>query len=230
MGTLGDLGVNLDKFKPDLSGLGSNLINVSIIICVILALAIAGYFIWDRTRYKYKIEIFENVGGMGFSKVGSDLAMIRKIGNQGEEILFLKKRKKIVTSYNKKMGNNLLWFAIAQDGSWINCVLGDLDAKRGMLDIEPVDRDMRYAHVSLRKAFDNEFNKPKFMDKYGSLLFMGIFLIIMIVGIGYLINKLSTVADSFAGAMNSAREVADLNQKILVGIDNIKSGSGIKVG
>lgn len=224
------MGVDVSKYMPDFSGLGNSLVNIGIVIVVILLMGVVGYIIWDRTRYKYKIEVFENVGGAGFSKVGSDLAMVRKIGNQGEEILFLKKRKKIITSYNKKMGNNLLWFAIAQDGSWINCTLGDLDAKRGMLDIEPVDRDMRYAHVSLRKAFDNEFNKPKFMDKYGSLLFMGIFLVIMIIGIGYLINKIATVASSLAGTMDSARLVAELNQKVLVGLDNIKSGSGIKVG
>ena len=225
------MGFDVAKYTPDLSGLGSSLVNVGIIIVVMIILAIIGYVIWDNKRYRYKIEIYENLGGSGYVKTGTDTARVVKIGDTGEEILMLKKRKKIVTSYNRKMGNNLIWFAVGQDGYWYNFILADMDAKRGTLDIEVIDRDMRMAYVAIGKnARDRYKNNPHFMEKYGGILVMGIFLIIMIVGVGYLINKLATVAGSLVASQNAAQKTAEINQQVLASLDNICSGSGIKAG
>ena len=80
------------------------------------------------------------------------------------------------------MGPNIYWFAIGQDGYWYNVVLGDLDAKMGMLDIEPVDRDMRYMHVAIRKNIQDRYKKIGFMEKYGTIVMNSIFLLIMLLG------------------------------------------------
>ena len=222
-------GFDLSRYTPNLAGLGSSLLNIGLIIVVLFILAGIGLWIWNNARFKYKIEIYENLGGTRYVQTGIDKARIVKIGETGEEILVLKARKKIVTSYNRKMGPNLIWFAIGQDGYWYNVILGDLDCKQGMLDIEPIDRDMRMAYVSIGKNARDRYNKPRFMEKYGSLIMNGIFLIIVIVGIGFLINKLSTVATSLADTMRSAVEVSKLNQQVLSSIDNIRSSSGIKI-
>ena len=125
------------------------------------------------------------------------------------------------------MGHNLLWFAKGQDGLWINILLGDLDAKKGMLDIIPVDRDIRLAHVSIRRATEAEFSKPKFMEKYGSMIMMGIFLIIIIIGIGYLISKMSSTATIINEGVKLTVQLTEQQKAILSSMDNVCSGSGI---
>jgi len=216
------------KYLPDFSGIGSSVMTIGIVFVIALCLIAFGYYYWDKRRYKYKIEIYENLGGTRYVKTGIDLARIQKVGDQGEEILVLKKRKKIVTSYNRKMGDNLIWFAVGQDGYWYNVTLGDLDSKQGMLDIEPIDRDMRYSHTAIRKNYNDRYNKPKFMDKYGSIIMLGIFLIIIIIGVGYLINRLAGVATSLNQPIQTLTELTKLNKEIITGLDNVCSGSGIK--
>lgn len=229
MGIL-DNGFNVDigKYMPDTSGLGSSLLTVLFWVIVLASLGVFAYFFWDNRRYKYKIEIYENTGGTRYVQSGTDRARVQKIGDQGEEILVLKKRKKIVTSYNRKMGNNLIWFAVGQDGYWYNVTLGDLDSKQGMLDIEPIDRDMRYAHTAIRKNYNERYNKQKFMDKYGSMIIVAIFLLIVVIAIGFYVNKLSETAETFTQASKDFREVAEINKGVLSSLDNIYSTSGIK--
>jgi len=42
--------------------------------------------------------------------------------------------------------------------------------------IEPVDRDMRYMHVAIRKNITERYRKVGFMEKYGVMVFSGIFI------------------------------------------------------
>lgn len=229
MGILeGDFSSVIPKISGFGSGLGGSLTTVIIGIVVIATIAIFAYIYWDNKRYKYKIEIYENLGGTRYVKTGTDTARVQKIGDQGEELLVLKKRKKIVTSYNRKMGNNLIWFAVGQDGYWYNVTLGDLDSKQGMLDIEPIDRDMRYAHTAIRKNYNERYNKQKFMDKYGSMIIIAIFLLIVVIAIGYYVNKLSETAVAFTSASKDFAQIAELNRGVLSSLDKVCSSSGIR--
>lgn len=227
MGMLDGLGVR-GISMPGFTGIGTGLLNVLLVFLVVAALTFIGYYIWDSRRYRYKIEIFENLGGTRYVKTGVDRARVVKVGDSGEEILFLKKRKKIISAYGRKMGNNLLWFAVGQDGYWYNITLGDLDGEQGMLDIEPIDKDMRYAYTSLRKVANQEYNKQKFMDKYGAVVMNGIFLIIIIIGIGYLLTRMGDVAGVLGNSLNTMKELAQTNKEVLNALDNICSNSGIR--
>ena len=106
--------------------------------------------------------------------------------------------------------------------------MGDLDAKMGMLDIEPIDRDMRYMHVAVRKNIQTRYRKQKFMEKYGTLVINGIFLLLMIGGVIFVIDKTTDLVASLNTAMETARQVMDSNKQILSSLNNIcVGGSGI---
>ena len=208
--------------------MGTTLMWVLIGVIVVGVLTVFGYIWWDNRKYKYKIEIYENLGGTRYVKTGVDKAKIVKLGDGGEEIIFLKKRKEFKSAYGRKMGKNLFWFAIGQDGYWYNVTLGDLDAKQGMLDIEPIDRDMRYMHVAIRKNIAERYKKHNFMEKYGVILMAGIFLLIMIGGIWFLIDKMADSAEVLSVSVKAANDVMEGNRQVLTALDNILSGSGIE--
>jgi len=157
-----------------------------------------------------------------------DKARVVRLGDGGEMIIKLKKRKCFRTAYGRKMGPNLYWFAIGQDGYWYNVVLGDLDAKQGMLDIEPIDRDMRYMHVAIRKNISQRYNKTSVMDKYGGWILAGIFMIIMFLGIWFLITKMGDATSTLAQTQSVSIEVMKGNKEILSALNNLISNSGLK--
>jgi len=202
------------------------------IIAAILAFGIVGvvvvYFLSQWKVYNKKIVVFENIAGQGYRLAYKDRARLVKLGDGGEEILYLKKKKVYRSAYGKKMGKNTYWFAIGQDGYWYNIILGDVDAKMGMLDIEPIDRDMRYMHVAIRKNISDRYKKQGFMDKYGSYIMNATFLIIMMIGIALLLNQMSKIGSSLGGAVEAAKQVQEATKNIVASLDNICGGSGIK--
>ena len=220
---------------PDIGGAvtGGNLgVVILLVIILILIAAGGGAAILLMRNYKIfnkKIQVFENISGKGYQPVYKDRARLVKLGDGGEELLFLKKKKLYRAAYGRKMGINTYWFAIGQDGYWYNCVLGDIDAKMGMLDIEPIDRDMRYMHVAIRKNIKDRYNKPSAFEKYGTYIMSGIFMIIMLVGIWLLLNKIGDISSGAAASVTAANEVVKAAQSIISSLDNICQGGGSNI-
>jgi hypothetical protein len=150
--------------------------------------------------------------------------MLVKIGDGGEEILYLRKKKVFRTAYGRKMGKNTYWFARGQDGYDYNCTLGDLDAKMGMLDIEPIDRDMRYMHVAIRKNITERYRKIGFMEKYGTLMINGIFLLIMVGAVWLLIDNCAELINQATGAVEAAKIVIEPITQALSKVDSLCAG------
>jgi len=199
----------------------------------ILIFAIGGciciWLYWNWKIYNRKIVVFENISGQGYQPTFKDRARIVKLGDGGEEILFLKKKKVYRTAYGRKMGKNTYWFAVGQDGYWYNSILGDMDAKMGMLDIEPIDRDMRYMHVAIRKNIQDRYKSKKMLTAT-SIVVGGIVITVIIIFIGnwFLLDKISEIAGSVAGAVDAATKVQKETGKLLSGLDNVLGGSGLK--
>jgi len=228
MGMLDSIGVDIGSFGGfGFAGLGNSLMISMIGIIFVAVLGIGGYLIYDWKLYKKKIEIFENLSGVGYVRTGFDRAKLVKVGDGGEEILRLKKRKCFRTAYGKKMGRETYWFAIGQDGYWYNVVLGDLDAKQGELDIEPIDRDMRYMHVAIRKNIQDRYRSHNFMDKYGSYMIMGIFFLLMVGSWWFLIDKIGDASSGNAAAAQASERTVILLKDVLSSMDNVCGGSGI---
>lgn len=224
---MGDLGVS-GISMPSVSGIGPALLNGLYFILFFGFVGGIGWFVYNNYIFRYKIEIFENLGGTRYVKTGSDRARLIKLGDGGEMIMKLKKRKCYRTAYGRKMGQNLYWFAVGQDGYWYNITLGDLDAKQGMLDIEPIDRDMRYMHVAIRKNIQDRYRKTSFMDKYGAWMLAGIFTVGMFLGGWFLIDKMGDQTQLLSTTVDTANQVMAGNKEVLSALNNLISSGGLR--
>jgi len=226
--TIGGLDLGFDLPTWGLSGVWWWIV---VILLIILMSAVVGVALWIYYQWKIynkKIILFENIAGQGYQVVGRDKARIVKIGDGGEEILFLRRRKVYRTAYGRKMGANTYWFAIGQDGYWYNIVLGDLDAKMGMLDIEPIDRDMRYMHVAIRKNIQDRYKKESFMQKYGVMVISGVFLLVMLIAIWLLMSKAGDLIQASERTVQTIPQLAEHVETIVSKLDTVYSGSGIR--
>lgn len=198
------------------------------IVCFLLAFAIIIYFIYMKRIFNKRIIVFENVAGQGYQVVHKDSARLIKVGDGGEEVLFLRKKKCFRTAYGRKMGKNEYWFAIGQDGYWYNIILGDLDAKMGMLDVEPIDRDMRYMHVAIRRNIQERYRKINFMEKYGAMVISMVAVLLFLIGCYFILDKMAEVSGGLTGAVEAARSLQESSNAIVSSLDNLcAGGSGI---
>ena len=210
--------------------LGATLMLVAIVIVALIFCAVIMWAIYMSKVYKYKIEVFENVSNQGYQPTTKDTARLVKVGDGGEEILYLRKKKAYRTAYGRKMGKNTYWFAVGQDGYWYNFLLGDLDAKLGMLDIEPIDRDMRYMHVAIRKNIEQNYKKQNFLEKYGVVLASFIVLLMLLVGGWFILDKMADITSNLSTAVKTSGDLVNPMQQALAKVDEICSrcgGSGL---
>lgn len=221
-----DLGVNLPTFS---SSSGWVLwVGIILVIILLMTIIIIAVWLWYMHKiYDKKIKIFENISGDGWKLTKSDTARVVKIGDGGEEVLLLRKHKVYRTAYGKKMGTNTYWFAKGQDGYWYNIVLGDLDAKMGMLDIEPIDRDLRLLYVAIRKNIQERYRKQSFMEKYGTMIMGGVFLLIMVVATWLLMSKAGDLIHEATNVMKATEPMIEQIKSLAGNLDKLCIGSGI---
>jgi hypothetical protein len=223
-----DLGINLPTFSA--TGIGYWLIIGLVVVLFLASGGIIFYIIYTNRVFNKRIVVFENIAGQGYQITGQDKAKIIKVGDGGEEVLYLRKRKVYRTAYGRKMGTNTYWFAVGQDGYWYNVLLGDLDAKMGMLDIEPIDRDMRYMHVAIRKNIADRY-KGKKMEKITAIVVGGIVLVCLILVIGgyFIMKQLGESAKLTGENIKALKPMADTLNNVAGRLDTICSGgSGIR--
>lgn len=230
MGLLDDLGVSGSIPKIDLTGfLSSSWIYVFIIVGFgIIFIGALAVFLFLLT-YKKKIILFENISGQGYQPVFKSRARIVKLGIGGEEILKTLYGGHFVSAYGRKMGKNTYWYAKGQDGYWYNCILGDLDAKQSILDIEPIDRDVRMFHVALDRLSHQTYGKQSFMEKYGVHMMMFAFLIVLILGMWFIVGKIGEAVAPLSTASETASKVQETNAKITAQLEAIARALGHKI-
>lgn len=223
-----EIPITMPKFGGAGSFGGTWTIILIFIIVFVIGLGIAG--MWAINYFKTfnkKIVIFENIAGRGFQPVGRDRARLVKIGNEGMEVLYFRKRKIFRSAYGKKMGRNTYWFVIGQDGYWYNVILGDVDAKLGMLDVEPTSLFARSEYTAMAQNIERNYTKkPGIMEKYGQIIISGIFLIIIVIGLIIMLNKFSTITDALAQNLQTSAVVNDRTGQIISSLDNICSRGG----
>lgn len=202
----------------------------------VFVVAIIGFFfiaiisiILFYNTYKIKVIFKENVSGTGFQNIAKRRARIIKVGDSGEVVL-----KPIgveaLTAYGRKTGRNEYTFAKGQDGYWYNVIYGDLDAKRSILDIDPVDKDVRMFHAAKSRMNKEDYLKADKFSKWVMPILMLIMVIILVVGFYIIAGKITEGMNSISAASKTNLETAQLTKDIAVALQNIKaggSGSGI---
>lgn len=161
------------------------------------------WFTWNR-----KIELYENISGRGYVRIRTALARRIKLGRAGEEILRTMGGD-LFSAYGRKIARNTYAFAKGEDGYWYNFIHGDLDAKFGILDIEPIDKDVRMFHIGINKIADKEYGERKsFLEKWGIHMIFVILIVAVLIGFYLISGKL---AEGIA-ASNSP-EAAEINKE-----------------
>jgi len=202
-------------------------------ICFILVflgvMIIVGFLFWYYIIYNRKIVLYDNIAGQGYKVAFRDRARVIKIGDGGEELLWLMMRREFKSAYNRKMEKGTYWYAVGQDGYHYNVLLGDLDTKMACLDIDPIDRDMRLENVAIRKNAEGRYRRQKWMDKYGIMLMNVLALMIFLFGMWFLIAKMGETATAINQGIQATKEVTEATKQIIASLDNIVTGgSGFK--
>lgn len=183
-----------------------------VLICVL------GFFLFSMT-YNRRVILFENIAGQGYQPVLRTKARLLKISRDGTEILKTLAGGHFVSAYGRKMGKNTYWYAKGQDGYWYNIILGDLDSKLGMLDIEPIDRDVRMFYVAINRMAQDNWGKANFFEKYAVHLMLFVFLIAFMLGMFFMVSK-------FNDGMKSLSATASTNEKVATHLDSILIRTG----
>lgn len=196
------------------------------IIGFIMIIGIA-IFLFMMT-YNRKIILFENVSGLGYQPVLKTRARIIRVGKQGVEVLKTLKQGQIISAYGRRMGKNSYWYAKGQDGYWYNIILGDLDGKLAMLDIEPVDRDVRMFHAGISKMTDAQYGEKKnWIEKYAPAMILLFTVIVLMVGLYIVSGKINEglTASNNPEIAKTNKETAELLNQMASRLDSIQRGS-----
>jgi len=230
MGILSDLGVDGVIPKIDITGyLSDSWIYIFIIVvCGIILIAGISIILFLIT-FKRKIVLFENVSGQGYQPILKTRARVIKLGAGGEEILKTMIGGLFISAYGRKMGKNTYWYAKGQDGYLYNVLLGDLDTKQAMLDIEPVDRDVRMFHVALDRLSQQTYGKQNFFEKYGIHMMMFLFLIVLVLGMWFIVGKVGDAVAPLGASSNIAQDVQQTNAEITARLEAIVRAMGQEV-
>lgn len=225
-----DLGVDVGGF---FSGFGGYFGWIFWVFIILVILGLISWWIYNIRVYYIKIKYFENIGGNRFVEAGDDKARVVRLGLVNGELLWAKGKKHYLPADGLRMGTNLYYFAKnGNDGYWYNITLGDLDTKSGQLDIEPTDRDMKHTAYAIRKNTEFRFNKANPWDTFMKYGIPAILLLILIIGGGWLINKVGVMSSSVAATTNENMklnaEIAETNKVIVTKIDQIMAESGIR--
>ena len=219
------MGFDVNIPTVDISGfLSSSWIYVAVIafigVILVAGISIMLFFM----TYNKKVVVFENISGMGYQPVLRTKARIVKLGIGGEEVLKTLAGGHYVSAYGRKMGKNTYWYAKGQDGYWYNCTLGDLDTKLSMLDIEPVDRDVRMFHVALDKLSHQTYGKTGFLEKYGMPMLFITAIILMMVGNYIIAGKINEGIAASNAAANVNLETVKAADAALTKVDSVNRG------
>ena len=208
---------------PDITGmLSSSWIYVAIIsFIIVIAFIILAIVLFFMT-YNVKVEVYDNIGGgKKMTRIIKTRARKVKVGPGGEELLHLLRPRVFRTAYGKKIDVNTYAFAVGPDGYWYNINMADLDTKLGILDVEPIDRDMRMMTVAVEKIINENYNPNKNMI-IGMSIFAVVMVLIMLVGTYLIVGKTGTIAKDFQIAVDKFASVAETQAETTAIIANAK--------
>lgn len=180
-----------------------------------ILITVIGIILFMRT-YNRRVIVFENVGGQGYTKSFNTMARIIKLGASGEEVLKTLAGGMYLPASSRKMSKNTYWFAKGQDGYLYNIVLGDLDTKNKMLDIEPIDRDVRNEHLFIDRMSYSKFGEKSMLEKLLPYILIVVFIGIFVFSMWLLLGKVGKSTEALAGTAETNKEVL----KALEGIMN----------
>jgi hypothetical protein len=191
------------------------------------AAGIITFILMRNKKFNKKIVVFEKVSGR-FEPAYSVRAMITRLGESGDNVLFCAKIKKYLPTPTIQTGRNVYWFFVREDGEWINAGIEDFDKKSGEMNVYFLDKEMRYQRAALQKNLKERYAKLTFLEKYGGLMVWTVLCLVLMVGFVLLADKLVSVTGAVENLIKTATAVMEKSDAVISKLDNVCGGSGIK--
>lgn len=216
-------------FGSALSGAGKGVTILFIFLLVAIIFGVIGYFIVQNRRYNKTVTILENIAGLGYVPAGKDKAVLVKVGDRGEEILYLRSRKVYRVAHGKKIGLNNYLFAVGSDGYWYNCTFGDLEKGMREVGLEPVPQDARLIHSGIHKNIANQFSKTNWLQQNLGWILGVSTIVIVLVFMWLLADKWLTISTASNAGIELSNQGMERINELLTKMDNLcAGGSGLK--
>lgn len=197
---------------------------VGIFVLLLVGAGIVFYFYIKR--FKWKIKIYQKVGGV-WRQVATDKAMFMKISQGGDTVLYLKKHKKWLPNPQIQQEPMTYWYYVREDGEWFNFGMGDMDEQFKQMNAKFLDKEMRQSRTAIQRLLAQNYDKPNFLQVWGSWIALGIFFVLLVLAMWFLFNKFMDIAQTLSQATSAQKDVMELSAKVLGAVDNINSNSGL---
>lgn len=195
---------------------------VVLVLAFLITGAVVTIVVMSRLRWPLRIRINSNISGLGYGLVGKDKARVVRFGDGGEELLFLRKRKKLRVGYGKRTGLREITFTIPEDGLWYQVGYGDFDKTLREIGLTPTSVNVRLAMASARKGLDERLKPKSWAEKYAIPLMIGAILILgIMLGASIIIMSKKIVEASRINAqtMNASYETQLKTQETIQGLN-----------
>ena len=201
-------------------------------IFVVFGGSLIAFMIYWASVFKYRIRLFFKLSGDKQYHEGKTYrAREIFLSKGGVKRLWVPKLKEFVSYFGKKMGKNKYYYAEGPDGLLYNIVLGDLDTKHGMLDIEPVDRDLKDFFITNQKNINERYQKPKNWPIVMQSITIVLVIVLMFTGGYILFGQMKEAGVITNENLALSKEVAEANRETLIAVKNtLDEVSGTKSG
>jgi hypothetical protein len=185
-----------------------------IFIAVVVLGGIGGLIFWYfwKKSYSKQCWLFTKIGGIPMLKQ-IDRGKLMSFGMAGDKLMFLQKQKKFLPPPQIQMGKDIYWYWEREDGEYINFRLQDVDEVMKEAGAYYVDQDMRMQRLGIEKNLRDRMEKKSWMEKYGVMVGVGIFLVLITVCRVVLFSKLKDVSSSLDLTSQSVGQVATAIEK-----------------
>lgn len=191
-------------------------ITIFVIILILLAIGAVGIVILIRhLQFNKKIEIYEWRNGKP-ERIGKDRAKELKYNVLGDSVFYLKKRHKYLPRGVIKMGKNLYFYVIRDDGEWVNFTMGDINQRFNEADVKFIHPDMRAFKSGLVKVMKDRFEKKKGIKDILLSAMPYIFIILCAIALYF-------IADRLVAFLDKLPQVVDKLDSLLGKMNNICS-------
>lgn len=210
----------------------SNMIAIFLILLVIaIVVGILLYVFLIYRRFKYKVIVFEKVGGI-WEPTRKDKGMEMAHGDGGDTVFFIRKHKKVLPRPTIQTGRNTFWYVIREDGEWINIGMGDIDMQMKKAGVQYTDKEMRFARTSLERTLKERYEKLDLWAKYGTVMISlgfivvtGIMVFLALDKFMDVVSSLGGVAESVSTMIDAATAIVDQARELLIAIDNVRANT-----
>lgn len=196
-----------------------------ILVCFVILVFVVGITFYlsmrknKKVSYKNQIPIFILLNGK-FTRVGVDSAKELFIPDSNISLFYLKNHGIYLARPTRAMGKNEFWYAISENGEWVNFDLSQDPEKNTLATTDYDHRDTRYAYVNLKEIIKRNYKDksilwwkdPVVMNIITfiimSLIFIG-FCWFVIAKMGNLLTEMSNLVSKIEPLLETARAPAN---------------------